>query len=86
MFIASLIVNNRSGLHARPASDLVECCMQYESDITILTDEDEINAKSIVSVLSGGIQQGSSVKLQVEGSDEVDAGRAIVELINNLVD
>lgn len=86
MFEAKLKVNNKTGLHARPASDLVQCCKQFESDIIILTEDDEINAKSIVSVLGGGIQMGTEITLQVEGPDEEAAGKAVVDLINNLID
>jgi phosphocarrier protein len=86
MFEADLVVKNKTGLHARPASDLVSCSLRFESEITIFTEDEKINAKSIISVLSGGIYQGTSIKLQVEGPDENVAGKTLVDLLNNMTD
>ena len=74
MYEEKIVVQNKSGLHARPASQLVELSQQYRSDVTILTEEDEINAKSIISVLAGGVLPGREITLQVEGVDEAEAG------------
>lgn len=86
MFEKEIVINNKTGLHARPASELVELCGKFESEIILLSDEEEINAKSIISVLSGGVYQGTKLKLQVEGSDEETAGPQIVHLLENLPD
>ena len=40
MYEEKIVVQNKSGLHARPASQLVELSQQYRSDVTILTEED----------------------------------------------
>lgn len=86
MFEANLVVNNKTGLHARPASDLVQFCQQFKSEILIFTEEEEINCKSIISVLSGGVQQGTPIRLQAEGPDEEVAGGAVANLIASLTD
>jgi phosphocarrier protein len=87
MFIAELVVNNKTGLHARPASELVEISNKFQSDVTIVSETgDEVNCKSILSVLLAGMHQGTKITLQVVGSDEDIAGKAIVELIENLID
>lgn len=86
MFEKKVKINNKTGLHARPASDLTNLCQKFESDIKITTEEGEINPKSIISILAGGVYQGMEVTLLVEGADEKEAGEAIVELIRNLTD
>ena len=86
MYEEKITIQNQSGLHARPASELVEVSSKYASDIILLHEDDEINAKSIISVLSGGILSGMEVLLQVEGSDEQEAARAVSELLHNLPD
>jgi len=87
MFQKEIVINNKTGLHARPASELVEFCNRFESDITLTTpDEEEMNAKSIISILSGGVYQGTSVLLQVDGTDEESAGPQIAYLLENLPD
>lgn len=86
MFQKKIVINNKTGLHARPASELVELCSKFESDVILVSEEDEINAKSIVSILSGGIYQGTTLTLKVEGPDESMAGPQIVNLLENLPD
>lgn len=86
MFEKKLIVKNETGLHARPASDLTVLCQKFDSEILILASEAEVNPKSIISILAGGIGKGCNIKLQVVGSDELEAGEAIVAFIENLTD
>jgi phosphocarrier protein HPr len=87
MFRKEMVINNKTGLHARPASELVEFCTKFESEIILTTDSnDEINAKSIISVLSGGVYQGAKILLQVEGKDAETAGPQVVHFLENLPD
>ncbi len=86
MFAANLMIKNPSGLHARPASGLVRLCKEFSSEITIYYKEKSINAKSIVSVLAGGIGQNAEIKLTAEGSDESEAGPVVISYIENLTD
>lgn len=87
MFKKEIVINNKTGLHARPASELVEFCKKFESEVILMTeDDDEINAKSIISVLSGGVYPGTRLQLQIEGPDEETAGPQVVHLLENLPD
>lgn len=86
MFEATLVVRNSTGFHARPATDLVNLCQQFESEIMIYKDDDEMNAKSIISILAGGVMQGDEIRLEVSGADEEEAGRAVYEYISRLTD
>jgi phosphocarrier protein HPr len=70
-------VNHPEGLHARPASDFVEAAIRYKSRIEVLVQSKKANAKSILSLLKLGIEQGQSVIIQAEGQD---AETAITEL------
>ena len=75
MFEQKIRINNKTGLHARPASELVELANKFESDVLLLVDDEEVDAKSIIDVLSSGIDCGTEVVLQIEGSDEAEAGQ-----------
>ncbi|MEG1947152.1 MAG: HPr family phosphocarrier protein [Lachnospiraceae bacterium] len=79
-----VIVKNKSGLHARPATLLMQLCQKYESDITIFLGSKQINPKSIISILGGGIISGSEIVLRAEGMDEQEAVEAIVNLMDKL--
>ncbi len=86
MFTKTIIVPNKTGLHARPASGLVRLCKSFESDIRIINEDNTINAKSIIQVLSGGIQQNTSIVIEAEGADEDIAGPKIAEYIETLTE
>lgn len=58
MLEAKIVLKNQTGLHARPASILVTEAGKFKSDIYILKDGREINAKSILGVLSMGARKG----------------------------
>lgn len=86
MYTEQIVIQNKTGLHARPASLLLELAQQYESEVMIYAADEEINAKSIISILAGGILAGTEVRLEVEGRDEAEAGRAVAALLNALPD
>ena len=73
-------VVNLLGLHARPASMLVKLTTQFESDVYIRKDSDEVNGKSIMGVITLAAGKGSKLRLIVQGSDAEEAVRSIKEL------
>ena len=84
MFERQIKVSNKTGLHARRASDLTVLCQKFDSDILIITPDTEINPKSIISILAGGVSQGTTIRLRVEGVDEEEAGEQISRFIEEL--
>lgn len=73
MIQETLIVRNRAGLHTRPAAMLVKLAAKFKSDIYLNRDGYDINAKSIIGVMTLAAEQGSELLLTVEGADEQDA-------------
>ncbi|MCI9076709.1 MAG: HPr family phosphocarrier protein [Dorea sp.] len=86
MFEAKVIINNETGLHARPAAELANLSGKFQSDIRMVTDTAEILPKSIISILTAGVFKGTEVKIIINGEDEEEAGKALVNLLNNLPD
>ncbi|OQY32713.1 MAG: phosphocarrier protein HPr [Spirochaetaceae bacterium 4572_59] len=76
-------VQNRAGLHARPAALIVQAAGQYESSIFIEKDSEKINAKSIMGLLTMGAAYGSELVITADGPDEEDAVNALIELFEN---
>ena len=68
-----LVIQNQTGLHARPAKVLVNLAKQFKSTISIQHGAKKANAKSMVSVLTLGASKGSSIMLTVDGADEEQA-------------
>lgn len=77
-----LVIQNPTGLHARPAKVLVSLAMKYKSDIRIKCGEKRVNAKSIVSVLTLGAVGGSTLTIETCGEDEEVALAAIETAIH----
>lgn len=68
-----LIIENSTGLHARPAKVLVTLAKKFRSDIRLAFGEKKANAKSMVSVLTLGAGRGSRIRVEVSGEDEDQA-------------
>jgi phosphocarrier protein len=86
MKTVELVVRNKTGLHARPATDLVNLCKKFACDVRISCGEADINPKSIVSILTGGVYAGSTIQVTANGCDEEFAIDEIQHLIENLQD
>lgn len=84
MYTKQVTIHNPSGLHARPASEFVAAAAKFKSRITIRKDEEgarEVNAKSIVMILSQALVTGTTVRITANGEDETVAVDSLVALI-----
>ncbi|MGY3766957.1 phosphocarrier protein HPr [Vagococcus vulneris] len=68
-----------TGIHARPATLLVQTASKFSSDINLEYKGKSVNLKSIMGVMSLGVGQGADVTITAEGADEADAVAAIAE-------
>ncbi|KHE69937.1 phosphocarrier protein HPr [Halobacillus sp. BBL2006] len=66
------------GVHARPATALVQVAGKYQSEVNLEYKGKSVNMKSIMGVMSLGIPNGAEIKFTAEGSDEEEAVQAIV--------
>lgn len=85
MQMRTVKILNKSGLHARPASDFVRAAGKYKSRIFLRrpgTEEEEINAKSIIMLLSLALTQGEEAVLIAKGIDEEQAVEELSALIS----
>ena len=83
MYKATTTIKNKTGLHARPASDFVRKARGFSSDITIgKVGEEAVDAKSIVYLLSLGLGQGTEIEISAEGADEQLAVDTLIATID----
>lgn len=80
MIETTVRVVNRAGLHTRPAALLVKIASTFTSDIYLERDGFQINAKSIIGVMTLAAEHGSELGLSAEGEDEQKAADAISAL------
>ncbi|PKL44520.1 MAG: HPr family phosphocarrier protein [Candidatus Riflebacteria bacterium HGW-Riflebacteria-2] len=76
-------IRNKLGLHARPASLVVKLAGKFESEIQLIKEDTEINAKSILGVMMLAAGPGQRVTITAEGSDELEAVDALASLIES---
>ncbi|MBR6628253.1 MAG: HPr family phosphocarrier protein [Lachnospiraceae bacterium] len=69
----SIVINLASGLEASPVALLVQEASKYESKIYIQADEKKVNAKSIMGMMSLGLDNGETLCVFADGSDEAAA-------------
>ncbi|MBD7908924.1 HPr family phosphocarrier protein [Sporosarcina gallistercoris] len=77
-------VKIKPGLQARQAALFVQEANRYTSDLYVKRDERQVNAKSIMGVMSLAIAQGSTVTLIADGGDEEQAAEALVAFVQGL--
>lgn len=75
-------INLESGLEARPIALLVQEASKYESKIYIQSGDKRVNAKSIMGMMSLGLDNGEELEVSAEGADE----QAAVAGIENFLD
>ena len=79
-------VDHPVGLHARPAAEFVKKASKFNSDIqvqNITSEGDPVNAKSILSVLTLGVNQGHEIKIDAEGTDASEALKSLSDLVDS---
>ena len=79
----NVTVQNSVGLHARPATFFIQRANEFKSSIWVEKDERRVNAKSLLGVLSLGIVKGVTITIIADGSDEEEAVKTLVELIES---
>lgn len=81
MVSKEVVVNNQVGLHARPATFFIQKANEFKSSIWVKKDDRQVNAKSLLGVLSLGIVKGTEITLMAEGVDEAAAVDTLAELV-----
>jgi phosphocarrier protein HPr len=76
------VVVPEAGLHARPAARFVKEAKNYSSDIVVIKDGIEANAKSSLRLMTLGATHGDKVLIRAEGEDEEAAVEALVAILS----
>lgn len=76
------VVVPEAGLHARPAALFVKEAKGYGSDIVVIKDGREANAKSSLKLMTLGARHGDRLLIRAEGDDEEEAVDALVAILS----
>ncbi|MCX6553964.1 MAG: HPr family phosphocarrier protein [Candidatus Aminicenantes bacterium] len=80
------VIINKLGLHARAAAKLSHLANMYNANIYLIYNEDKVNAKSLLGILTLAASVGNEIILQASGNDEKEAITAISNLFNRKFD
>jgi phosphocarrier protein len=83
VIIDKIIVDNKAGLHAKPASLFVQRANDFRSEIYIKKESTRVNAKSIMGVMILAVQKGDEIEIEASGDDEKKAVEQLKLLIQN---
>ena len=78
-----VILQNETGLHARPASELAKLAGRFKCDINLSVNEKKANAKSILGIMSLGIKAKTEIEIECNGEDEQAAMTEILKAFEN---
>ncbi len=79
-----IVVRHKLGLHARPASVFVQAANKFDSEITVCdatTSGEPVDAKSILMVLTLGVERDHEIELTADGPDEQQALDSLLALV-----
>ena len=86
MITRDLQVLNKLGLHARAAAKVVFIANKFASDITLVKDNKQADARSIMKILMLSASKDSIINIIIEGNDEIQAMNSIEKLFQNKFD
>jgi len=78
-----LVIDNRTGLHARPARVFVNVAKRFASDVRVHHGAKRANGKSLAALLALGVKPGSAIRIEVEGSDGEAALEALAAAVTS---
>ena len=83
MIKKNITIQLPSGLEARPVALLVQVASQYESQIHVEVQDKRVNAKSIMGMMTLGLDMGEEITLSANGEDEAEAMASMEEYLNS---
>ena len=86
MIETKIKVTHKVGLHARPAALFVQTAVKFSSAVKVrnlTSNGTDVDAKSIIMVLTLGVMKDHEIQIQAEGADEADAVAALQALVEN---
>lgn len=84
MFQKEVIIAASHGLHTRPATQFVKEAKNFHSEITIISNGKQANAKSLFKLQALGLSKGSTITIVANGTDEKTAVQHLIKFITEL--
>ncbi len=76
-------IQNKTGIHARPASVFVQTASKFKSKVEIAAKGKKVDAKSILMIMSMGLVKGTEITISADGPDADEAVNTLVKLVDD---
>ena len=80
---ATTTIENKTGIHARPASVFVQKASSFKSKVQLKAKGKTVDAKSILMIMSMGLVKGTEITICADGPDEADAVATLKKLVDD---
>lgn len=79
----SVVIQNKYGLHARPAAEFVKAAGAFDCEVRVVRDDLEVNGKSIMGMMMLAAERGAEITIRTDGADAAEALEKLVSLVTN---
>jgi len=79
----TMVIENKTGIHARPASQFVKTASGFKSKIKIQAKGKTVDAKSILMIMSMGLTKGTEITIVADGPDEAEAVKTLTDMVKS---
>lgn len=83
MKCATLLIQNKLGLHARASAKFVSLASDFKSEITLSRNGQQVNGKSIMGIMMLAAAKGTEIQICAQGRDEAKAIEALTGLVES---
>lgn len=81
-----LVVQNKMGIHARPAAMIVRVTNKFKAEVFVEKDEEQVNGKSIMGLMMLAAGMGSKIRITATGPGAPEAVAALLHLVERKFD
>ena len=81
----TFVIENETGLHARPATEIAKIAMKYKCDTNFLVNGKKVNAKSPLMIMAAGIKSKTELEVLCDGEDEEKALEELKMAFENML-
>lgn len=80
------VIRNEAGIHCRPSACIVKAALSYPGEITVIAPSGSCDPRSIIALISLGLEKGTEITIRVDGPDEEEQCLRLVELFETHYD
>jgi phosphocarrier protein HPr len=86
MILEKVVIRNELGLHARPAAEFVKAASKFKCTVQLAKDDEEwVNGKSVLGILTLAVEQGDSLLLRIDGKGDAEEEQRAREVLAGIL-